>query len=389
MLNWSEFADLLKPAEQLIEETTAPVDAQLRADLRRQLAMNAAQAYFLIFGTDPQYPEFVPFENSVFLLQPNPDAVYHYTQIDPLGKYRITGRRGNAIVANITVGNRVFGMDEKPGKGLGEFDVDSFTLDSKGCFDVLFSAELPAGYNGDWRPLHPEADFILLRQFSYDWGVDEDVRIAIERLDPVPPRARMAVEEIDARLKQLAAYVTRVTRIAMGAVRRPHDQGFINKFHLHTFNDMGTGKGWPQAYFETVFEIGEGEALVIESELPEQRHYWNVQVIDGLWNQVDVAYRQSSLNGLTAAIDDDGVFRAVLSATDPGYANWLDTGDHLYGMLIGRWNRCSSQPVPAITRMKLSEVDSYLGERSPRISAAGRFAQMRKRNVGNQLRCKW
>ena len=41
---------------------------------------------------------------------------------------------------------------------------------------------------------------------------------------------------------------------------------------------------WPQAYFEIVFEIAEDEALVIESELPQSRPYWNVQVIDGLWN---------------------------------------------------------------------------------------------------------
>lgn len=389
MLSWTEFADLLKPAEALINETTAPVDDQLRADLLRQLAMNASQAYFLIFGTDPDYPEFVPFENSVFTLQPNPDAVYHYSALNPAGTYRISGQRGTAIVANLSVGNKVFGMDDAPGKSFGEFDVDSFKIDADGQFSVIFSAERPAGYDGDWRELGSEADFILLRQFSYDWGVDKDVRIAIERLDPMPPRPRMVPEMVDARLRRLAAYVMRITRIALSSIRRPHEGGFVNKMHIHTFQDMGTGKGWPQAYFEMIFDLGADEALVLETDLPEQRHYWNVQVIDGLWNQVDTTYRQSSLNGLTAAIDSDGKFRAVLCATDPGFANWLDTGDHLYGMLIGRWNRCSSHPIPDVKRMKLSEVAAYLGDRSPRSTEEQRAAQMRKRLIGNQMRCKW
>ena len=41
--------------------------------------------------------------------------------------------------------------------------------------------------------------------------------------------------------------------------------------------------------------------VVLETELPERRHYWNVQVIDGLWNQVEILYRQSSLNASRCA----------------------------------------------------------------------------------------
>ena len=39
-----------------------------------------------------------------------------------------------------------------------------------------------------------------------------------------------------------------------------------------------------------------------------------------------LANRQSSLNGHQAVLDPDGVFRAVISARDPGVPNWLDTG---------------------------------------------------------------
>lgn len=134
-----------------------------------------------------------------------------------------------------------------------------------------------------------------------------------------------------------------------------------------------------------IFDITEDEALVIESELPEVRTYWNVQVIDGLWNQVDIPYRQSSLNGLIAAVDKDGRFRAVVAHEDPGLANWLDTGGSTYGMLIGRWYRCSSTPTPQVTKIRLADVASHLDARSPRLGAEERAAQLRQRLIGNQI----
>ena len=138
-----------------------------------------------------------------------------------------------------------------------------------------------------------------------------------------------------------------------------------------------------------VFDIAPDDALVIESELPETRTYWNVQVIDGLWNQVEIPYRQSSLNGHTAKVDADGKFRAVLSHQDPGYHNWLDTGGNTYGMLIGRWYRCSSTPTPQVTRVKFADLASHLGDASPRASTVEREAQLRQRLIGNQMRRKW
>jgi hypothetical protein len=138
-----------------------------------------------------------------------------------------------------------------------------------------------------------------------------------------------------------------------------------------------------------VFDIAENEALVIESELPEQRPYWNIQVIDGLWNQVDYVYRQSSLNGLQAKVDADGKFRAVLAHRDPGVANWLDTGGNLYGMLIGRWYRCSGHPTPSVTRVKFADLDRHLPEGVARIDGDERAEALRRRRIGSQLRRKW
>lgn len=390
MREWNEFVDLLKPAADLIDQVSAPMDEQLRAELYRQFAMNLSQGYLMYFQTSPEYPEFIPFENSAFLLQPNPDAVYYFSQVDGRGTYRVSGERGNSVVAGFAIGSRMIGMAGSPGKGLGNYDIDQLDIGPDGRFEVIFSTERPEGYAGNWLRLDPEADFLLVRQFNYDWGNDTDMRLAIERLDEVPRRPRLSPARTDALLGELfGTYAAHLSRIAIGAMRRPLDKGLVNKVALHDFQDLGNSEDWPQAYWETVFQLEDDEALVIESELPRQRHYWNVQVIDGLWNQAEILYRQTSLNGLTARVDDDGMFRAVLSRQDPGYANWLDTGDHRYGMLIGRWYRCDSHPTPQIKRMKLAEVDGYLCDRSARITPDQRKEELRRRLIGAQLRRKW
>lgn len=390
MRNWDQYVDLLKPAAELLGQTTAPLDEQLTAEMYRQFVMNISQGYLLYFATNPDYPEFVPFENSAFLAQPNPDAVYYYTRINGKGTYRIVGERGTAVVANLAYGNRIFGMAGSPGPVRGNVDVDRFAMDEHGRFEVIFSETRPEGYTGDWAYLDPEADFILLRQFNYRWGREVDMRIAIERLDPVPPKPRLSPERTDALLAELfGTYVKGLSHVCMASMKRPLQNGQLNKMALHDFKDVGNSGDWPQIYFESLFEIEHDEALIIETELPEERPYWNVQVIDGLWNQADIPYRNTSLNGHTARIDSDGKFRAVLCRTDPGYANWLDTADHKFGLLIGRWFKCSSHPLPTVTRVKLDEVASHLGDRSPRITAEQRKAEMRERLIGSQLRRRW
>jgi len=144
-----------------------------------------------------------------------------------------------------------------------------------------------------------------------------------------------------------------------------------------------------QWYWQGLFQFSPDEALVLESELPKRRRYWNVQLNDELWNAVDFIYRQSSLNGHQARIDRDGKFRAVICLEDPGIHNWLDPGGTLQGMLIGRWYDCDTRPVPTLTRVPLKSLRDYLPADTPTISVAERNAALRSRRIGAQLRRRW
>ncbi|BBZ77101.1 hypothetical protein MANY_24380 [Mycolicibacterium anyangense] len=391
LASWAEYVDLLKDAADLETTLWDPDDVDLRAALYRQFAMSLSQGYFLYFAAaDPRQPDWVPFENSAFLAQPNPDAVYHYAAVDGTGVYRIRGRRGTVPVVGFATGRNLFGMSDSPGPGFDNYDADQLTLDEAGFFDVVLSAERPAGYQGDWLYLNPDTQFVIVRQFSYDWGNELDATLGIVRLDEAPPSPRVTATDVDARLRGLfGQYTAGLSKVTTGYMKNLREREGSDQVVLTDFSGLGNGADWPQAYYECRFELTPDEALIVETDLPEHHVYWNIQVIDALWNQVELIHHQSSLNGFQAHIDSDGKFRAVLSTTDPGVPNWLDTGGELKGMLIGRWYRCSSHPTPTVSRVKVADVRAHLPADTPLITTEQRTEVLRQRALGAQLRRRW
>lgn len=383
---WSEYVELLKPAGELRELLLDPQSQQLHAELYRQLLMNVSLGYFLYFQSSPAHPDWAPFLNSVFLLQPNPDDTYLLAPLHGGGVYRISGTRGTVKLLTFGTGCNMMGMSAQPGRNFDYFDADGLTLGPKGEIDVILSAERPAGHTGDWWPLHREAEFILVRQRSYDWGNEQDARLAIERLDPQPLKPRQSIETIDRQLRALlGGFAAQLSRQWLSYQKHARDRGLINRLEL---TDLG-GSVAGQYYWQGIFDVGPDEALILETELPEKRPYWNVQLNDELWNAIEFIYRQSSLNGHQARVDGDGRFRAVIAHQDPGVPNWLDPVGSTQGMLIGRWYGCSSNPVPTMTRVPLAQVRRYLPADTPAVTAAEREAQLRSRRLGAQLRRRW
>ena len=138
-----------------------------------------------------------------------------------------------------------------------------------------------------------------------------------------------------------------------------------------------------------MFELEEDEALIIETELPEQRHYWNFQLNDPYFNALEYVYRLSSTNGHFAKISSDGKFRAVLALNDPGVPNWLDTAGYKQGTIYGRWYDCDSCPTPTLTRVKLVDLRTHLPADTPVITPEERAKELADRVRGCQRRRRW
>ncbi len=96
---------------------------------------------------------------------------------------------------------------------------------------------------------------------------------------------------------------------------------------------------------------------------------------------IDFANHQSSLNGHQAVLDPDGVFRAVVSAKDPGVANWLDTAGHSEGAMLIRWLECDSAPRPTTKRVAFDEVRGALPASTSRGTPQQRAAILERRRA--------
>jgi len=344
--------------------------------------------YLTVANSDPDYPRFVPslglYEN---FLGPNPDTVYMATALNGKGVYRIKGTRGGAPIVN-------FGLLHGPYLGLTgkavphtDYDIDDLHFGPGGAFEVILSAERPAGYAGDWWKLDPATTRMTLRVVSDDWGKQEDPRFSIQRLDIPSRRSRPSAEDIRGRLPLLADYVfwtnTLFSRRLSGFV----EKGQVNKVVEIPIVELGGLTG--QRYFHTPLMIEDGEAVVLESEVPKTCKYWSILTTDFVDSSLDWVNNQTSLNRNQARLDSDGKLRVVFANADPGVPNWIDlAGRKRAGMQL-RWASCDSAPVPTVRKVSLSEVRKYLPKDTPIMSPSQREESLRARRDGAQLRRQW
>jgi hypothetical protein len=144
-----------------------------------------------------------------------------------------------------------------------------------------------------------------------------------------------------------------------------------------------------QIYWPAVFEFDPDEALIIETELPSIRPYWNIQLNDPYFNAIEYVYRMSSLNESMARRSSDGRLRAVIALEDPGVPNWLDSAGFTEGTIYGRWYGCNTNPVPTITRVPLTRLREHLPGDTPSVTSEARALELRARVRAAQRRRRW
>ena len=391
-LEWSDYLAQLEPvAKRLVDKIRAPDDVLSRLEMYRMMMSAIAGGYLGLVYNDPDYPEWVPMLSSALnFAAPVPDFTYTYTyaQIRGEGTYRIAGYRGTSLFAVLTVSETYFTRTDDPKPGLANYDLDELTIAADGAFEVILSAERPPGHRGDWWYLDPRATNLGVRHAMYDWLREVDPRMMIERLDVPAARPRMSADELSARMAGVAQWVEYGIQPWLIHLAESRGKGILNRFEVHDYSGF-TGTSWPQTYLEGLYDIDEGEALIIETELPERVRYWSFLLTDDLFATIDWTHRQSSLNGHQARIDTDGHFRAVVAPRDPGVPNWLDTGGCLHGAIQGRWNQASSAPHPTLTRVALEDVRNHLPADTPVVTLEEREKVLRERRLGAQMRRKW
>lgn len=351
---WQELIDSL---QTLPDRMLAKLPDEMRADpqIRQEVARLALEALvgsgLSALAGDGDSPQFMPSIGQILNVgQPNADTIYRSARLTPGGSYRLRGRRGTL---NHTVIAQVVPPGAANAGARSHLHLSSLKADKDGRYDVLLSAERPAGHDGDWWQLDPAAAMLMCRQVSSDWGGEEASTLSIERVDQPVRRYRQSPEDLEQRLRGLRQQTDFMALMFPDHVEQLRQEGYVHKFKVF---DVGFGALQGQFYYECAFDLADDEALIIESPVPARCQYRSLILTNDIFETIDWYNNHSSLNDAQALPDSDGKLRIVVSPKDPGVRNWLDTAGHRRGVIQGRWTECDSQPMPEVRKVSLGEV---------------------------------
>lgn len=351
---WEEFCDALKEAGKIIQSEKAPQDAFNQAEGYRYLTrlLRGGLESFLEHR-DTAFPQLrCGCHETIKLGADNPDNRYESAPIDPRYDYRITGSRGTVDYLGFgTVINKYASGGTM--ETTGYLDAREMDIDEDGIIELIISQK---EHSGNWLPMGPETNSINVRQTFQDRINEKPAELKIERIGLEQDRpAPLTAEKLERSLQGAVAFVK-------GSAQLFEDW---SESFLPTNNELPPAdQGFCQAiggdpnifYFHSAWSLKDDEVLVIEApEIPECQT-WNFQLDNWWMESLDYRHHTIHLNKHTADYESDGSVRIVVSHTDPGIPNWIETAGHDMGTMCWRWIGADEHPELKTRVMKLSEL---------------------------------
>lgn len=320
----------------------------------------------------------------------NPDCAIRAASLDPVGSYEIHGRAGSVRQAALS-----FQLYHDNGYGLVIPGVPPRSASSREKFDTalggLFDEDLKVAADGSYtitldpapargRVNHiqtqPDGCALLIRSVLSDWSTETPDWLEIRRLDQ--PSKSMVQTDAD-----LAAQIIQRLKVDVPFwLQANHFFGSNNPPNLLP-TPQSRGGGWGYASFGN-YQLGPTEALLITIH-PSGARYTGF-VVTNPWSISCEHIRHSgSLNSTQTHPNADGSYTYVICATDPGVANWLDTGSLDVGGYFVRWMNFPELPpngdalVREVKLIKLAALNQVLPEDVPRLTPVQRAQEMSAR----------
>jgi len=384
----SQLAKAIKEARQIMFDAPwvakSPNPEQERAAAERQLKHQLAAALdqgFILH--DVRHPELRLLNQHNQFGLVNPDNRYHIANITTPGTYTLRGRRGTSADLQIQVGAGDPGFtDETNLEPVSLLTLDDLEVEDDGTFEITISDTNPGGNwlcntNGDLT-----AKNLLIRESFMDWNTEVGTTWYLERTDtrgvpsPLPDRDLVNYQYERASqylVASAAAWVKLVTflriKTPLGLLKRPKETKLPGQY---------TSAG--------IFRMQPDRAVIITLPKAPAR-YQGAQVGDLWFNGLDFCHRQTSLTTSQARPSSDGLYRLVLSAQDPGVANWLDPAGASIAFVYVRWQ--GLQPGHTFDRsnsprarvVKFDKLREHLPDDEPNFSAEERVEQLAARQA--------
>jgi hypothetical protein len=300
-----------------------------------------------VFHGDPARPAFHRSNDLVTQYGgPNADNVYRHARIDPAKRYRIAGKMHACDDFLLTL--RAGFMHEPVYGTLADHTASELGIGPGDDFELLLG--------GDGIPIPDGVRMATIREYYVDWQAAEPATFTIECLDPAGPVPPLTDELLAARITDAGAAVEHsITYWA-----RYMDDVWAGQEPNRFAPSKNAAKGLKLAqYAFCTFDLAPDEALVVDTDLPPAR-YWSLHLYPmGTFAHMDLVNTITSLNHRQVVLGEDGRLHAVVSATDTGALNWLDTGGRRRGLLTYRWFWPTGEgmPAPEARVVKASELD--------------------------------
>ncbi len=385
---WGDFLSKLDGVGRRFLASEFPGTAHMGALAYRHLLrlVRVATEVLIEFG-DPDRPVFIqPFDLGSAYGLDNPDTLYHHFLALPGATYRLRGEpAGKGKPPHfISVSGLVFETLGLPRVG-AHFNNANGTLevDSERGFELVISAEEHPG--GNWLRLEPEFPHqrIMIRQVFLDWEEERPLQLELERVEETGPGAPLSAEAVALALELLVPFVEFQSERWLRNTLEARERG--ENVLPAAMEDPEIAGLTGQRYAQGFYKVPDGQALLVEFRPPSVYGYWGIQLTNWFGESLDYAQRCVSINSHQAIVDQDGVFRAIIAAEDPGVPNWLDIGGgegFSEGLVIVRFTECAEDceiDVPRTRLLPFGLVRQALPADHPRVNPEQRRREMRTR----------
>lgn len=322
-----------------------------------ELMRMALEVY--LYARDPEHPRLVDIITPTMRFAfDNPYTTYRVAPVSGRNSYRLFGNRG----ASIYLGISVYGGGDEAGGSMPEVVVGSINdteipVDADGSWQVLLAPEPPAGYDGAFLRLDPDASSLWIRQYVSDPAHQPQATATIELLDgPVLPDPLTGEKLADqlSRARTFFATLWGINRYFMGRL----DERPFNEFTPAQPGGL-TQEGRPSGYMYPTkdnlytfgwYRLAPDEALVVDIR-PVPCRYWSFY-LGTVWQQAQpYASNHGLITGDNATFNDDGSVTIVVAEDDPGVPNWLPTMGYETGAMGIRYLLREADPEMPATRV--------------------------------------
>lgn len=305
----------------------------------------------------------------------NPDAIYRWIPISGSEQYLIRGHRFAGGPSDVTFSliNNVNTQGT-----IAYLSASDLVIDGNGDYTVTVDSS-PANGRSNHIQSTSSAVQLFVRNNLGDWSTQVPDSLTVQRTSTTPAPAAPTDDAIATAATQ--DLLTAGTAYGTGLLGAATLATAVN-----TVAAPKVGSGLiTQANSYSHFSIANDEALVVTLN-PGGAGYFVLPVTNPWMISVAPDMHQSSLNNSQAVANADGTYTFVISPSDPGVYNWVDTVGMNEGTIMIRLQQLASSGTADVSvqsqLVKLTHLASVLPAGTRYITAAERQRSVSARSTG-------